>query len=302
MSADNNIKPDFFIVGAPKCGTTAFDVYLNAHPKINMIPKEMHFFGKDLIYREFDKHLEQNYTQALSKAKTEDTSVGEGAVWYLVSESAASELKTFSPNSKVLIFLRNPVEAIYSLHSNMVYNGNEPIESFENALNNQEKRKTTLPEFYNCPTIAYQYQKIYLYHDQVKRYFDVFGEENVKIIVFEEFLKDKNKEYKETLRFLGVDNHTISFDQINANKTVRSKSIREFIFEPKKGIKSIVKTLIPYKPWREKIKQNILNVNSKHVSRSDMNSDTHNMLKAYYKEDIEKLEKLLNKDLRNLWK
>ena len=45
-------KPDFFIVGAPKCGTTSLYYYLRQHPQIFMPDyKEPHYFGKDLNKR-----------------------------------------------------------------------------------------------------------------------------------------------------------------------------------------------------------------------------------------------------------
>jgi hypothetical protein len=54
-------KPDFFIVGAPKSGTTAMYEYLKAHPEIFMCRKEPHFFGSDLYspwyIRDLEKYL-----------------------------------------------------------------------------------------------------------------------------------------------------------------------------------------------------------------------------------------------------
>lgn len=294
------ISPDFYIVGAPKCGTTAFDVYLNEHPKISMTTKELNYWGSDIVFRE-GKISKETYFKHLQKSYSQGKLLGEGAVWYLASTSAAEELRQFSPNAKILIFLRNPVEACYSLYYNTHFNGDDLSSTFEDALANQELRKTEFPEFYNCPTIAFQYQSIYSYYEQVKRYVDVFGKENVKVVVFEEFLKNKQVVYNEVLTFLGVEPHTLDFTPINQNKEIRFVGLRKFILQPQRLVKGFFKLLIPYKPWRENIKQLLWTVNSKEVQRQKMKEKTQNMLKDFYKEDVEKLEQLLNKSLQNFW-
>jgi hypothetical protein len=60
--------------------------------------------------------------------------------------------------------------------------------------------------------------------------------------------------------------------------------------------------LIPYKPWREKIKATLWEVNSKDVKRPAMKESTKQMLFEFYQEDISKLEQLLQKPLKDLWK
>src|SRR3989339_415720 len=133
-------KPDFFIVGAPKSGTTAMCTYLKQHPEIFMPEKkESHFFGTDLNSPRFirDKKI---YLSLFSKAKDERR-VGESSVWYLYSKKAASEIKEFSPSASIIIMLRNPVDMLYSQHSQFLYNGNEDIACFEEALNAEQDRR-----------------------------------------------------------------------------------------------------------------------------------------------------------------
>ncbi|MFP5470102.1 MAG: sulfotransferase family protein [Bacteroidia bacterium] len=289
-------SPDFYIVGAPKCGTTAFDEYLNQHPKISMTVKELHYWGSDIVFRE-GKISEETYFKHLQKSFKQGKFLGEGAVWYLVSKTAAQELKQFSPNAKILIFLRNPVEACYSLYYNTHFNGDDVSLTFEEALANQELRKTQFPEFYNCPTIAFQYQSMYLYYEQVKRYIDVFGTDNVKVVVFEEFLKNKQAVYNEVLAFLGVEPHDLDFKPINQNKEIRFVGLRQFITQPKPFVKGIFKTVIPHKPWREKIKRLLWDVNAKEVQRPPMLTETKLQLQQFFAQDIQRLEQLVDKDL-----
>src|SRR5687768_11853389 len=87
-------KPNFFIVGAPKCGTTAMNDYLNQHPAIFMATKELHYFGRDLKLK--NKISEAEYLKHFTNAGNKKI-IGEASVWYLYSKTAAHEIKSFSP-------------------------------------------------------------------------------------------------------------------------------------------------------------------------------------------------------------
>ena len=87
-------KPDFFIVGAPKSGTTALNNYLSQHPNVFMAQKELHRFGSDLKMKIIPS--EEEYLQSFQGSR-EGQLIGEASVWYLFSKSAAAEIKSFSP-------------------------------------------------------------------------------------------------------------------------------------------------------------------------------------------------------------
>lgn len=292
-------KPNFYIVGAPKCGTTAFNEYLNQHPEINMLPKEIHFWSNDLKYREYND-LTRSYSKALSNTDSSKL-IGEGAVWYLTSKNAAENIKKFTPDAKILIFLRNPVEACYSLYQQTRYNGDEPLETFEEAINKQEERTHIFPEFYNCPTITFQYKHIFLYNQQVFKYIDLFGSENVKIIIFEEFIENKLDIYNDVLSFLKIKENPIDLKPINKSKVIKSESLRNLTLTPNPKLKTLVKTMLPFKSFREKIKAKLWKINSKETERKSMSPITRKELELFYKSDIKDLEILLGKELTH-WK
>ena len=117
-------KPDFFIVGAPKGGTTAMNAYLGQHPEIFIAErKELHFFGTDLDFSS-PRITQEQYLSCFSEVQNEKR-VGETSVWYLYSKQAAVEIKKFCPSANIIIMLRNPVDMLYSQHSQFLYNGNE---------------------------------------------------------------------------------------------------------------------------------------------------------------------------------
>src|SRR5581483_10240451 len=133
-------RPDFFIVGAPKSGTTALSEYLKPHPQI-FIPdiKDVSFFGSDLYFT-MPRITAEEYAAAFAAARDE-LRVGEASVWYLYSKCAAAEIKEYSPDASIIIMLRNPVDMLYAQHSEFLYNCNEDIPDFGAALEAEAERK-----------------------------------------------------------------------------------------------------------------------------------------------------------------
>src|SRR5271156_1339421 len=101
-------KPDFFMVGAPKCGTSAMAHFLGMHPEVFMARKEMHFFGQDL--RLAPKFYRRDLPAYLAEFEgcAGQARAGEASVWYLFSSQAAREIKAFSPDAGIIIMLREP--------------------------------------------------------------------------------------------------------------------------------------------------------------------------------------------------
>ncbi len=286
-------KPDFYIVGAPKCGTTGMHAYLSEHPDIHMVEKELHFWGGDLRYlnprlpkSEYQKHFEGIANNQL---------VGEAAVWYLLSEKAAEELYAFSPNAKIVIMLRNPVSAVSSLHSQMVYTGNEPLEELEEALKAESQRMNgeSLPEHYYCPQQGLCYTSVYKYQEQIKRYIDTFGKDKIHFIFFDDLKENTAKVYRELLDFLNINtNFAPDFEVVNANKTTRNKNIQKLILSPGQSAKKVVKALIPSKKIREKIKGKLWDANSKETQRSPISDAVKTKLQTHFESQIEFLKEL----------
>ena len=133
-------KPNFFIVGAPKCGTTSMNAYLKQHPDI-FVPerKELHYFGSDLAFQR-DSFLEEAYSKHFEN--WEDQKVGgEASAWYLYSERAAEEIHQFNSDAKIIIMLRNPADMVHAHHSQAMYVGGESITNFDEALDAEEGRR-----------------------------------------------------------------------------------------------------------------------------------------------------------------
>src|SRR5271168_2527435 len=132
------IKPDFFIIGAPKCGTTSLAAWLSEHPDIYMSLKEPHFFNTD--HNRFLNTLE-GYERLFVGAGERHAAVGEASVWYLSSSTAVKNILDYSPQARFIVMLRNPVDMVISLHEEQLFTGREDVADFAEAWNLQDQRR-----------------------------------------------------------------------------------------------------------------------------------------------------------------
>lgn len=293
-----NRTPSFFIAGAPKCGTTAMYEYLKQHPQIFLPDKELYFFGSDFTFREPRPKLE--YYLSLFADAAPDLICGEASVWYLYSKNAAKEIKQFNPGSKIIIMLRNPVQMLYSLHSQQVYEGNENIPVFEDALMAEGARRkgVQIPPLIGCPVEGLYYSEVVRFTPQLKRYFEVFDREQVKVIIYDDFAKDAALIYKQTLQFLGVDEtFTVNAKRINPNKKIKYPFLRNFLKKRDQRLIRLVKVLLPSKSLRSWIQKKLWSVNTRYVERQPINPETKQLLQQAFKKDIEELSQLLDRNL-----
>jgi len=199
-------KPDFFIVGAPKCGTTALHSALSTHPEV-FLPKnkEPHFFGRDLsigdgwCIRDEEKYL------SLFEERGDALRAGEASPWYLFSSSAAEEIHSFQPEAQILILLRDPVDLIHSVHLQHLNTANEDIIDLAEALEAEPERLRgeRIPSRAPFPDCL-AYRSIARLSLQVERYLEIFGEERVKVLLLDDLRSDEGAYLREVCRFLGV--------------------------------------------------------------------------------------------------
>lgn len=291
-------KPNFFIIGAPKCGTTSLSEYLRSHPNVFMTRlKEPRYFAEDL-YRPISTFEE--YVALFSQVTSDHYAIGEGSVTYLISKVAAKNIKEFNPSAKLIAMVRNPIQMIPSLHSQLVYSLNESEDDFEKAWNLQSKRRQGehIPKTCRSP-IYLQYAYAGKLGAQLERLFRVFDKELVKVIVFDDFVISTKKVYEETLSFLTVPSDgKIDFPRVNANKVSRSQKVSRFVRRPPKQL------MEPY--FRIKrffnfgsigLFRRIKKINSQATKRQPISLEMKQELIETFTEDIYLLSDLLERDL-----
>ena len=290
-------KPDFFIVGAPKCGTTALNAYLQQHPDI-FLPqkKEINFFGADLIFYK-PRVTQEQYLAYFTETK-EKKRVGEAAVWYLYSKLAAAEIKEFNPDASIIIMLRNPVDMMYSLHGQRLYNDNENILDFAEALAAEEDRKQGRRLYQNAANaMGFFYREAARYTQQVQRYLEIFGRPRVHVIIFDDFKSDTPLVYRKTCAFLQVDpQFQPEFTVINPSKTVRSETFRGFLRYPPPSVRRLVR-LLKLHPVQWGLKDWLRRLNTKPEPRGPIDPELKRRLQGEFLPEVQQLSELLGRDL-----
>jgi hypothetical protein len=272
--------------------------YLRQHPDV-FFPrkKEFHFFGSDLRVLDRPRITKEKYLFYFASPQDEKR-VGEGSVWHLYSKLAASEIKAFCPSANIIIMLRNPVEMMYALHSQHLYTGNEDIEDFEAALDAEEDRKRGLrvPK-HRSVAGDLLYRDAARYTEQVRRYLDVFGPENVHIIIFDDFQADPARVFRETCQFLGVaTDFRPEFRIVNPNKRVRSRTLLHLLKSPPAPAQWLGTALLPTR-LRGALRSRVRVLNIKYESRPSMDPELRRRLQAEFLSEVEQLSRLLGRDL-----
>ena len=162
--------PDFFLVGAPKCATTAMHHYLRQHPQLFMPEmKEVHHFGSDL--GGLPGALTDEQYGALFAPASPEARVGQTSIWALYSNRAAQEIRAANPAARIVAIIREPIDMMYALHSEYVANGIEDIASFAKALDAEADRSRgkRLPLGGRYPAKIYQLREVVAYSAQLER-------------------------------------------------------------------------------------------------------------------------------------
>lgn len=292
-------RPDFFIVGAPKSGTTAMYAYLREHPELFMPErKELRFFGSDLEIR--DRHRLSTEEYLAHFAGSDDARrVGTAYVWYLYSREAASEIAEFSAEAQIIAMLRNPIDMLHALHGEHLSNGNEEVADFSAALDAEPDRQEgrRIPPHAHLPQGLW-YSTVPRYTEQLQRYVDAFGRDRLHVILYDDFAADTPAAYEGVLRFLGVrdDVRPASFDVLNASKRTRSERLRHFLSRPPELPRRVIRHAVP-RGVRRALYARAQRLNVAAQPRSPMPAATRERLRAAFVDESERLSAFLDRDV-----
>lgn len=270
--------PNLFIVGAPKCGTTALSEYLKNHPEIFIsTPKEPNYFCEE-------------YLKLFSIASPKHKIRGEASSIYLHSETAIPLILKSYPNAKIIVMIRNPVEMIYSWHSQLVYNGDELETNFERAWRIQPQR---------LEHAFLQYSTFGKIGEKLEKAIALVPNKQLKIILFDDFKKNTKDIYEDVISFLGIasDGRT-NFEKINENKIVRSRLISNFIKNTPKPLVSLNNFIKQHLGIQNLgLLEYVRSLNNKTTQRTPLNTNFKSEIIETFREDITRISRILNRDL-----
>jgi hypothetical protein len=291
-------RPDFFIVGFPKCGTTSLYEYLKGHPDVFMSPaKEPRYFadpetdgsaGHDLAY----PADEQRYLNLFAEAR-EEQRVGEATTGYVYSDQAPARIKAFEPEARVIVMVREPVAMMQSLHSQRLEEGWEPPASFDQAL---------APE----PVGHRQY---YLDRAAYARYLPAWsvalGHERVHFIVMEDLVADPHGTFRRVLEFLDIDQgYTPQFVAHNTRWATRFPLLRRAARS--RFPQWMIRRALPALIGEARVKSGVRRLRHSGLGRTGSRSALVSPalradLQRELAPDVAKLSEMLGRDLVSLW-
>jgi len=229
-------KPNFFIIGAAKCGTTALSEYLKQHPSIHMSwPKEPHYFAYDLENYRYPKS-EEDYLKLFQDTRKGKIIFGEASVFYLYSSVALKEIKKLYPDAKIVVLFRNPVDMLYSLHSQLLYSRDEDVDDFKKAwgLCSSRKQGKNIPKHCREQKILF-YDELAKFGDQYEALRDVFDDDQIKVFFFEDLVSDVQGIYKSIVKYLGLkEDNRVDFKKINERRGHKLKWLSNITQRPPK--------------------------------------------------------------------
>lgn len=309
--------PNFFVIGVAKAGTTSLYHMLGSHPEVYLTPiKETNYFAiKDLDFdnlRPDFKHnttidvgkyiregmqnqihcanvTEKQHYLALYQKATDEKALGEICNSYIFCPTAIQEIHKDYPDSKIIVMLRNPIERAFSGYLMNLREGKTLASSFLEEINRDERLS---PRGWG---ITINYLEMGKYFEQMQRVYTYFPKEQVRVYLYDDYKKDKKELIKDMYSFLEIDTHFYPEQDLKVNEAglPRFKYFNYFIAQT---------------GFLRKWARNILGESAKKIVSKMMYSkdnvpkisnEEKVYLQQYYREDIEKLSVLLDKNLEN---
>lgn len=289
------MRSNFFIVGAPKCGTTAWASYLSGHPAI-FVPsaKEPHYFNTDQPGFRWAK----SQTEYLDYYRTHggEEILLDASVQYLYSADAARNIANFNLDAKILIMLRQPSAFIRSYHNQLLMNLDENVEDLRAAWEASGHRSADDIPVENRDLSLLDYKRVGQFSEQVARYFEVFDHSQIMVVFMEDWTKDPRALYLRLTEFLGVgDDERTDFPQVHAAKHVSSRTLHRLTQRPPGLLKSAVR-LVRRLPGMDRIKPVSLlrRMNSRTgYGSASTDAELAREIDDYFAKDQDRLRKLL---------
>lgn len=299
---------NFLIIGSAKCGTTSLAAYLAQHPQVFMsVPKEPTFFGsegtsglsngphdEDRAYHSRVITTIEQY-KALFDGVKDEKAIGDASIFYLYFPKAPEQIRKYVPQAKMFAVLRNPADRAYSAYLHTVRQARER-RSFEEALRLEPER---IRDNWNS---LWHFKAMGFYYEQVKRYFDMFGRDQVHIYLYEDMQQKPLQLIKEVLDILEIDSSSFAPDMSRRFKESyipKKPALEMFLHQTQYKIVMSRRYLPGPVAWRTKYLVSALDrVAAKYRTVPPrMREETRVALLNDYRDDILRLGDLLRRDL-----
>jgi hypothetical protein len=316
QSATQVTVPDFFIVGHHKSGTTALYEMLRAHPQIFMPRlKEPRFLASDVRAR-FRQPREPPLPQTLGEylslfaAAEPGQRVGEASAVYLWSHTAARRIAELQPAARIIAILREPASFLHSLHLTYLRAHVESKKDLRKAIALEGARREgrCIPRRSHLPQLL-QYSDQVRYVQQLHRYGEHFSDEQVLVLIYDDFRSDNEATVRRVLRFLQVDD-TQPIAAVDTNisaRKVRSHRADDLVYSLSFGrgpVSRLAKAAVKTLTTRQLRRDAVVAARRRLVLTDAPPPDERVMteLRLRFKPEVVALSEYLGRDLVTLWR
>lgn len=300
--------PDFFLVGAPRCGTTSLAKYLRWHPAICFSkPKEPHFFTRSAL--ELDAaDIEKDYVARFFwRRRPEHRIAGEGSVSYLYSPDALRRILELNPDARFLVMVRNPLHMLASYHARMVFLLQETERDIERALSlcAVRARGEQIPAGCIEPNLL-QYLEVARHGAHVAALFEIVGRSRCHVVVYDDFARDPRAAYVGVLKFLGVeDDGRTAFPIRQPSRDWRWLWLHRLLYQPpvhllrfvERSERRAAEARVKRKPWWKAMRKRLVAWNTTVRAPVPIPAALHERLRTELSDDVARLGRLLGRDL-----
>jgi Sulfotransferase family len=307
--------PDFFIVGHAKSGTTALYEMLRTHPQIFMPElKEPWFFASDMRPRFQPRRAGvppqtlAEYLALFSAAKPEQR-IGEASSSYLWSRTAAGAIAEVQPGARLIAILREPASFLRSLHLQLLQSHVEVKKDFATAIRLEAARRegAHVPRTSHRPQLL-QYADHVRYVEQLRRYREHFPEEQLLVLIYEDFRADNEATVRTVLEHIGVEaDRPVEVLDVNPSVLMRSQRLDDIVYmftvgrggHASRAARAAVKAVLP-----RRLRHDALAVTRKRVVHGKPRpvDDAFMLeLRRRFKGEVVALSEYLDRDLVSLW-
>lgn len=296
LSAKDNVSLDFLCVGFTKCGTTSLYWALRKNKKIYMPREKESLYGKwKEQYLDAPERFREMYFSGISPKRKW------GCIEPTYFRRADFVYETFGNKPKILFLLRNPADATYSYFKMMMRRSDDAVHRM--YFKKFKRYSSEMFQEYMKDDIFSEKDKRFLYDIWLKEFLQYFDRSSIKIIFFEELVKEPEKILKEVQEFIGVAPmedlqlpHRNTGKKVSRNyfcARVNGKLHSKSLYYKENGTDRERKR---FQKLRDFIWRFTLIENDEKISEEDRKT-----LMAYYKNSIQEVEKIAGKSVEGIW-
>jgi hypothetical protein len=292
--------PTFFIVGAVKCGTTSLYEHLKKHPQV-FLPevKEPHFFAsfQPPPVEDLGEHCNGDieHYRRLYRGAQGSLAIGDASPSYLWDEAAPRRIYEVCPQARIIIMLRDPVARA---HSHFLMDAAR--------LGNSSFGEAVRQDYSNPRKgwwVSHLYVELGLYHDQVRRYLEIFGKEQVYVGLFKDLVENPRALLSKLSLHIGIDEKP--FDAMSLDQPHNPFKMPRSVLAYKIAKKILPTAKLRRRMLPERVREWLATSGVLYAkARPSLDDEARSFLQRIYEPEVARLEELLKRrlpELRESW-